>query len=191
MQLVLYLLFILMIVVAAGLAGNLKAGVVYSKINAFILSAPHGWILDNQSGISRGIHTVFYPEDSSWENSPVIMYAQMTKKEKGLRSVNDLVRRTIRGFQQHGSPNIKVRKIKTIKAQKNKKGIIYYFRGNQWNSYDAAAYFTEKKSINSIVLHCKSKKDFNDSIESFEALVKSYKPLGNPVDVWKNSEIVN
>ncbi len=177
MQLILYVLFILMIVVAAGLAENLKAGIVYNKIHAFILEAPQGWVLDNDVGVSKNIHTVFYPEDLSWENSPARMYAQMAKKEKGLRSIEDQVRRTVQGFKKNGSPKIKVRKIKTVKAERNKKAVIYYFQGNQWGSYDAVAYFSEKKSINSIVLHCKSKKDFDASINSFESLVKSYKPL--------------
>jgi hypothetical protein len=67
--------------------------------------------------------------------------------------------------------------VKTVKAEKNKKGTVYYFKGDRWGNYEAVAYFEEKKSINSIVLHCSNEKDFRVSIKSFEDLVKSYKPL--------------
>ncbi len=59
---------------------SMNSGIVYGDNHAFALSAPPGWVLDNESGVSQGLHAVFYPAGSSWSDSQVVMYANVVQK---------------------------------------------------------------------------------------------------------------
>lgn len=52
-------------------------GVVYGPKAAFAIAAPNGWVLDNKSGAADGVPCVLYPKDTTWQNSPVVMYAKI------------------------------------------------------------------------------------------------------------------
>ena len=38
---------------------HFKGGIIFGKDHAYVLTAPKGWVLDNQSGVDQGIHAVF------------------------------------------------------------------------------------------------------------------------------------
>ena len=52
-------------------------GVVYGPKAAFAIAAPNGWVLDNKSGAVDGLPCVLYPKDTTWQTSPVVMYAKI------------------------------------------------------------------------------------------------------------------
>ena len=52
-------------------------GILYGQKAAFGISAPKGWVLDNQSGLGNGQHCVMYPKEDSWEDAKAIMYAKV------------------------------------------------------------------------------------------------------------------
>ena len=56
-------------------------GIVHGPKAAFIISAPQGWLLDNQSGNSLGLPCVLYPKGSSWDDQKVFMYAKIASTE--------------------------------------------------------------------------------------------------------------
>jgi hypothetical protein len=41
------------------------SGIVYGKDDAFAITAPDGWVLDNRAEQNNGLHAVFYPVGSS------------------------------------------------------------------------------------------------------------------------------
>jgi len=40
--------------------------------HSFIISAPKGWVLDNQSGQSDGLQAVFYREGQTWSGASAV-----------------------------------------------------------------------------------------------------------------------
>ncbi len=50
-----------------------SGGIVYGENFWFIVKAPDGWVLDNNSGINQGLHAVFYPRGSSWDTATTVM----------------------------------------------------------------------------------------------------------------------
>jgi len=42
-----------------------RGGIVYGPKAAFNISAPEGWILDNQAGVEQGLPCVLYPKGES------------------------------------------------------------------------------------------------------------------------------
>ncbi len=152
-----------------------QTGMLFGENFVFYMTAPSGWVLDNQSGVSQRIHMVFYPQGGSWENSPVVAYGNSTPLTDSIRSVEDLVKHTVREFRQGGSLFIKSRKQKTIPLAEGKKADIYYYTGDQWANYEAVGYILEKKTINFLVYTARDKSVFEANLDKFFEILRSYK----------------
>src|SRR5260370_14042382 len=87
-------------------------GIVYGPKAAFNISAPEGWVLDNQAGAEQGLPCVLYPKGSSWANAKTIMYAQIASTQ--YEDVNAFVATAIKEMAKtHGKPKEKIASGKT------------------------------------------------------------------------------
>ena len=165
------------------------AGIIYGKNHVFSLQAPKGWVLDNESGVSQGLHAVFYPIGETWRDSKIMAYARgIIKNDENIKDINSFVNFTIENFKRNGHLNYKGSFHKTLKSKvKNKIGYIYFYEGDNWNNFEAVAYFEEEKTINIIVLNSQNKKVFEKSLFIFYDLVSSYMFIGNEVKFEKTS----
>jgi hypothetical protein len=175
-------LFILLLVAPLSASAEITeqgTGMLYGPNHAFFVTAPKGWVLDNESGVKQGIHMVFYPVGYTWANSPVIVYGQSVTKDAKMRSVKDQVESTIKMFHEKGSTGYKITKETSITFSDGKKASIYYYAGDKWGNFEAAAYFEEKNTINFLVLNARKKPDYDKYLSGFELLVRSYRNSGN------------
>ena len=62
-------------------AAKLQQGLVYGASHAFYVEAPQGWILDNTAGVNQGLHAVFYPGGSRWEDAAAVIYVNTAPRE--------------------------------------------------------------------------------------------------------------
>jgi hypothetical protein len=154
-------------------------GIIYGTDHAFSLTAPKGWMLDNESGVQQGIHAVFYPKGKTWKNSPVIAYARSRPRTKKIQTTEDVVKDVVAMFHREGSPNYKAKKDGTITTASGKKADIYIYTGDEWGNSEAVAYFVEKKTINFVVYNSPKADDFRKSLDSFKTLAKSYTFMGD------------
>lgn len=99
-------------------------GIIYGKDHAFSLTAPKGWMLDNESAAEQGLHAVFYPKGKDWQDSPVVAYARSRSLTEKMKTVEDQVKETVAGFHRDGSPDYKATKVKTIKTESGKEAVI-------------------------------------------------------------------
>lgn len=152
-----------------------KTGMLFGEDFVFYMTAPSGWVLDNQSGVKQGTHMVFYPEGGTWENSPVVAYGNSTPLTDEIGSVEDFVKKTVQEFRQGGSFFIKSLKQKKISLAEGKKAEIYYFSGDQWANYEAVGYIREKKTINFLVYSARDKSVFEANLDKFFEILRSYK----------------
>ena len=56
-------------------------GSVYGPKAGFNITAPEGWVVDNESGKEQGMPCVLYPKDSSWSDAKTVMYAKVASPE--------------------------------------------------------------------------------------------------------------
>ena len=154
-------------------------GMLYGADHAFSVTAPKGWVLDNESGVKQGLHMTFYPVGYIWANSPVIVYGQKSTKNSEMRNVKDVVESTVKTFHEKGSPNYKVTKETTVPLSNGKKALLYFYEGDEWGNFEAAAYVEEKNTINFLVFNSRKKADFEKYLPGFERLVRSYRNSGN------------
>lgn len=152
---------------------NIGTGIIYGRNHAYILKAPKDWVMDNQSGVSQGIHAVFYPKGSSWDKGTAVMYTNVMAKASEKQSLQDLIDEDIRGFKQN-SPNLKVEDGETLTLEKGKSAVVKKFTNDANGNYESVAYINEPKVAVIIVLTSRSKKDYEASLAAFRELVASY-----------------
>ncbi|MGB7203627.1 MAG: hypothetical protein WBD16_15375 [Pyrinomonadaceae bacterium] len=152
---------------------NIATGVIFGRNHAYMLKAPKGWVMDNQSGVSQGLHAVFYPKGSSWDKGIAVMYTNVMAKANEKQSLEDLVDQDIRRFKQN-SPNLKIEEGETLTLEKGKSAVVKKFSSDTNGNYETVAYINESKVAVIIVLTSRSKKDYEASLSAFRELVTSY-----------------
>jgi hypothetical protein len=172
----LVLLFSFVIQARAGVLPEGK-GLLFGSDHAFYLTAPKGWVLDNTSGVQAGVHMAFYPEGETWADSPVVAYGRSVTRGPRLMSVEDLVAATVGEFRANGSADYRAIKQRPVKLASGTEVPIYFFEGDQWGNYEAAAYFLEKQTINFLVFNARSKEAFRRNLPAFRAILSSYRDL--------------
>jgi hypothetical protein len=146
-------------------------GLCYGKTHAYFLTAPPGWILDTESGVSQGIFAAFYPKGSDWDG-PVVMYSNAAGRE-GL-SPEEAVNRDVQSLRSK-SPKLKVSDETTLDTKDKKQALVRYFTGDSHGSYEAAAYVMEKNIVANLVLTARNEAEFESALPAFRSLVASYR----------------
>src|SRR5438046_503756 len=108
------------------------SGIVYGKDHAFAITAPDGWVLDNRAEQNNGLHAVFYPVGSTWDQSKVVMYANAASKGEGQETVDELIAYDVGQFRAK-SPKLSVVELEPIKT-KDGKAKALKFSGDQFNN---------------------------------------------------------
>jgi hypothetical protein len=53
---------------------EMNSGIIYGENHSYSLTAPDGWVLDNESGVNEGYFAVFYKKGESWAKGETVMY---------------------------------------------------------------------------------------------------------------------
>jgi tetratricopeptide (TPR) repeat protein len=126
----------------AGLPGQEKypAGIVHGPKAGFNISAPEGWVLDNESGKNQDLPCVLYPKGSSWADAKTVMYAKVASPQ--WEGVNAFVQWAIQGMKEkRGMPKEK------IASGKTKDGHDYFV-----NEYPATKNYSQWERVGYVQL---------------------------------------
>ena len=144
---------------------------VYGPGHRYHLNAAKGWTVDTAAGKSNGLGAVFYPDGSSWQDAPVVMYTRILDHDgKTFAQVVD------------GDLNAMSRNSKTFRAI-DKSPIVSLIRqtalvkdltGEASGQLERVAYFEEKHWVVIIVLVSHSEAALKEAVPAFEQVVKSY-----------------
>ena len=154
-------------------------GMLFGEDHAFEITAKSGWVLDNQSGVSQGLHMVFYPKGETWSNSPVIIYGRAVPTT-AVADVTTHVKNTVSEFRKNGSPNYSSEQKPPLVLQNGRKAGFYFYSGDQWGNYEAAVYFQEADTINYLVFNSRTKENFDKYLGDFKQIASSYQNLYGP-----------
>jgi hypothetical protein len=175
-------IFAVVVLVLAAFVSDVYAGIteqgigmLFGSDHAFYITAPKGWVLDNQSGVSQGLPMVFYPIGQTWKDSPVIVYGRSIPKDSQIKSIPDQVNETVEDFRTHGNPNYKAELKSSLALPNGLQVALYHFEGDQWCNYEAVGYIEEDKTINYLVFNARTKQAFDKYITSFPEFLSSYK----------------
>jgi len=117
-----------------------QVGIVRGPKAGFNISAPEGWVVDNEAGLNQGMPCVLYPKGSSWADAKTVMYAKMAGPQ--FEGVNTFVEWAIEGMKEkHGIPK------KKIASGKTKDGHDYFI-----NEYPATKTYSQWERVGYIQL---------------------------------------
>jgi len=165
---------------------DIKSGIIYGVNHAFALTAPEGWVLDNQAGVSQGLYAVFYRKGAAWKEAETVMYANTSPlKTEGQESIGQIIEYDSANFRKN-YPDISIISGEDIVIKENLIAKVRYFSGKSYPNFEAVAYIDAGKTCVMIILSSRSRKDFDNSRAAFGELVKSYLFISDNVII--NSE---
>jgi len=144
------------------------AAIIDGRNYSFMIAAPPGWQLTS----TRQLQAAFYPDASTFDRSPVIMYVRSANKDDlHVKTIEDLNRLDLLGIQeQHLKAESK--KVGSAQLSDGSEIPIYSFSGGGY--FELVGYAEQPKNITVFVLSSETEKDLKASEKSFRALVASY-----------------
>ena len=148
---------------------NYRGGIVYGPKAAFNISAPDGWVLDNESGKEQGLPCVLYPKGESWANAKTVMYAKIASTE--FEDVNVFVATAITAMKaKHGTPKEK------IASGKTQDGHDYFINEypatKTYSQCERVAYVQLPHAVAYIVLSSRDKSSYHKDSNALETMLK-------------------
>ena len=145
-------------------------GIVYGPKAGFNITAPEGWVVDNESGKEQGMPCVLYPKGSSWSDAKTVMYANMAGAE--FEGVNAFVEMAIKEMKaKHGTPKEK------IASGKTKDGHDYFINEypatKNYSQWERVGYVQLPQGVAFIVLSSRDQASYRKDSGALEKVLKT------------------
>jgi tetratricopeptide (TPR) repeat protein len=145
-------------------------GIVYGPKAGFNISAPEGWVADNESGKGQGMPCVLYPKASSWRDAKTVMYAEVASPQ--WEGVNAFVEWAIEGMKEkHGIPKEK------IASGKTKDGHDYFINEypatKNYSQWERVGYVQLPQAVAYIVLSSRDHASYQKDSGALEKVLKT------------------
>ena len=148
------------------------AGVIHGPKAAFEISAPEGWVLDNMSGKSNGLDCVLYLSGSSWQNSPVIMYAKVASTR--FERVEDFLEFTHQEYEKD-DPAPMVGNMPPVTINDSLTAVIESYSGGVHGSFEATAYIQVPRAVCYIVFSARNEAGFRSYAQALSGVVRTFR----------------
>src|SRR5213083_2290621 len=145
-------------------------GIVRGPKAGFNVSAPEGWVVDNEAGVNQGMPCVLYPKGSSWSDAKTVMYANMAGPE--FEGVNTFVETAIEEMKaKHGIPKEK------IASGKTKDGHDYFINEypatKTYSQWERVGYVQLPQGVAYIVLSSRDQANYRKDSGALEKVLKT------------------
>jgi hypothetical protein len=164
---------IVLLLICARSSGQEKyrGGIVYGLKAAFNISAPEGWVLDNESGADQGLPCVLYPKGSSWSDTSTIMYAKIASTQ--YEDVDKFVATAIKEMKdRHGLPKEK------IESGKTRDGRSYFINEypatKNYSQWERVAYVQLPRAVAYIVLSSREEASYRKDSGALREVLKTF-----------------
>src|SRR6058998_457845 len=147
-----------------------RDGTVYGPKAGFNVSAPEGWVVDNEAGKEQGMPCVLYPKGSSWSDAKTVMYANIAGTE--FEGVDVFVAMAIKEMEKiHGRPKEK------IASGKTKDGHDYFVNEypatKTYSQWERVGYVQLPRGVAFIVLTSRDKASYQKDSDKLEKVLKT------------------
>jgi len=149
---------------------TLPDGTVYGPKTAFNISAPEGWVVDNEAGKEQDMLCVLYPKGSSWQDAKTAMYANIAGTE--FEGVDVFVAMAIKEMEKiRGRPKEK------IASGKTKDGHDYFINEypatKTYSQWERVGYVQLPRGVAFIVLTSRDKASYQKDSDKLEKVLKT------------------
>jgi hypothetical protein len=163
--------FAIIIVAAVSAQNKYPGGIVYGPKAAFNISAPEGWVLDNESGVEQGLPCVLYPKGESWADARTVMYAKIasTQYEDAEKFATVAIKQM---ESKHGKPKEKIDKGVTGNGQTF--FINEYPATKTYSQWERVAYVQLPKAVGYIVLSSRDEASYRKDTPALRNVLKTF-----------------
>ena len=164
---------IVLLLICARSSGQEKyrGGIVYGPKAAFNISAPEGWVLDNESGAGQGLPCVLYPKGSSWSDARTIMYAKIASTQ--YEDVDKFVATAIKEMKdRHGLPKEKIESGKTRDSRSY--FVNEYPATKNYSQWERVAYVQLPRAVAYIVLSSRDEASYRKDSGALREVLKTF-----------------
>src|SRR6059058_1214258 len=145
-------------------------GIVYGPKAGFNISAPEGWVVDNESGKGQDLPCVLYPKGSSRSDAKTVMYAKLAGPQ--WEDVNAFVAMAIKEMKaKHGTPKEK------IASGKTKDGFPYFINEypatKTYAQWERVGYVQLFAAVAYIVLSSRDQASYGKDSDALEKVLKT------------------
>ena len=149
-----------------------NTGILYGDDHAFALTAPKGWVLDNESGVPDGLYAVFYPKGGSWTGSPTVMYGKGESKDlENHQTIGEFISNDSSQFMRQ-YPKARISDQPLLRWGSGSKAIVRKFL---YSRADLIAYIDAPKAVIMVVVSANSPRTLELASNPFKELVASYR----------------
>jgi hypothetical protein len=154
---------------------TVRDGIVYGPKAGFNISAPEGWVLDNESGKGHDLPCVLYPKGSSWADAKTVMYAKIASPQ--YEGVNAFAAMAIKEMKaKHGIPKEK------IASGKTQDGHDYFINEypatKTYSQWERVGYVQLPRGVAYIVLTSRDKASYQKDSDELEKVLKTLVYVG-------------
>src|SRR5947207_13704917 len=158
---------------------NFRGGIVYGPKGAFNISAPEGWVLDNESGAEQGLPCVLYPKGESWADARTVIYAKIASTQ--YEDAEKFVAAAIKDMEKtHGKPKEKIASGKTGDGQSF--FINEYPATKTYSQWERVAYIQLPKAVAYVVLSSRDEASYRKDASALREVLKTFAYLEPKVD---------
>lgn len=161
--------------------------ICFDDQNAFVSSAPKGWVADYKKGKELGLCVLYYLKGSTFDSSPAVLYPNLVQSNNSSAKIKEIVEINSQRLREKKSDIT----IQSKPSQKNKHGLLFenrhFLEGPSPQEYEAVAYHAAKgNSVLMAVLSTRSKNDFEKHKSSLTEFVETVRPISrNELDKFK------
>jgi hypothetical protein len=145
------------------------SGIPYSKEIGALVHAPKGWIFDNQSGVSQGVHCVMYPRGTTWRTASEVIYVTIGELASG-QALEGFVAADVEEFRKK-SPGLEVVTLDPVGLASGQESLVRRFRGDPFGNHECIAYAQLGGSVAVFVLSCRTSEGYEKSVGPFRDMV--------------------
>lgn len=154
-------------------------GVLFGPKHVFEISAPKGWIFDNESGVSQDLHAVIYPVGGSWNDSPIVLYTNVLDRPAAEAMATDLAQ------YRKDSPQVKFEDRPAILTADGRRALVREFTGDRYGNHELIAYIDTPGVVCSIIMTARKGADVTKGRAAFAFVVRSFRFITDDEAAWK------
>ncbi len=158
-------------------AAPLSAEMVQGGGYSFFLSAPVGWVLDKSMASDAEADAVLYPQGTTYQNAPSVLYVSVADKGDGFKDLNDLIRQDESSARQQ-NPLILIQNGPFLQTHLKKSVPLFLYFGYKDGSGEAVAYVEEEDAVVVFTLTSSSEQILREDLPALQAAVDSYEFIG-------------
>ncbi len=144
---------------------------------SFFMSAPVGWVLDKNMASDAEADAVLYPQGTTYQNAPSVLYVSVVEKGGGFKDLKDFIRQDSASALQQ-NPKLQVQSGPLLQTRLKKSVPLFLYTGYKDGSGEAVAYIEEEDMVVVVTLTSSTGQILHEDLPALQAAVESYEFIG-------------